>query len=59
MEIKAKDIMTSGELITVSPGTDIASAAKLLVEKRINGVPVIDENGKLVGILCQSDLIAQ
>jgi CBS domain-containing protein len=59
MEIKAKDIMTSGELITVSPGMDIPSAAKLLLEKRVNGVPVLDENGKVVGILCQSDLIAQ
>ncbi|MBW2327636.1 MAG: CBS domain-containing protein, partial [Deltaproteobacteria bacterium] len=28
-------------------------------ENRINGAPVLDETGKLVGILCQSDLIAQ
>ena len=55
---KVKDIMTK-ELITVSPQTEIAVAAKLLLEKRINGLPVIDESGKLVGILCQSDLVAQ
>jgi len=47
------------ELITVSPQTEIAGAAKLLLEKRINGLPVIDDSGKLVGILCQSDLVAQ
>ncbi len=47
------------EPITVSPETEIAHATKLLLENRINGVPVIDETGKLVGILCQSDLIAQ
>ena len=55
--LKAKDIMTR-ELITLSPGTEITHAAKLLIEKGINGVPVVDE-GKLLGILCQSDLIVQ
>jgi len=56
--LKVKDIMTR-ELITVSPQTEISSAAKILLEKRINGLPVIDDSGKLVGILCQSDLVAQ
>lgn len=56
--IKAKDIMTK-EIITVSPETDITQAANLLLEKRINGVPVVNAAGELVGILCQSDLIAQ
>lgn len=56
--LKAKDIMTK-ELITVSPETEIVHATKLLLENQINGVPVIDETGKLVGILCQSDLISQ
>jgi CBS-domain-containing membrane protein len=54
----AKDIMTT-DVITVTPETDIAQAAKLLLENRINGLPVLDSKGKLVGILCQSDLIAQ
>lgn len=56
--LKVKDIMTK-ELITVSPDTEIAQATKLLLENRINGIPVTDETGKLVGILCQSDLISQ
>ena len=47
------------KLITVSPETEIVHATKLLLENHINGVPVTDETGKLVGILCQSDLIAQ
>ena len=55
--LKAKDIMTR-ELITVSPRTEITHAAKLLLEKGINGVPVVDA-GKLVGIICQSDLVVQ
>jgi CBS domain-containing protein len=56
--LKVKDIMTS-EVISVSPETEITDAAKILLEKRINGVPVIDPFGRLVGILCQSDLVAQ
>lgn len=56
--IKVKDIM-SREVFTVTPETEIAQAAKLLLAKRINGVPVVDKTGRLVGILCQSDLIAQ
>ncbi len=56
--LKVKDIMTK-KLITVSPEMEIAHAAELLLEKSINGVPVVDRKGNLVGILCQSDLIAQ
>ena len=56
--IKAQDIMTR-EIISVTPDTEIAQAASLLLENRINGVPVVDATGELVGILCQSDLIAQ
>jgi len=56
--LKVKDIMTK-EVITVSPEAEIVYATKLLLENRINGVPVTNETGKLVGILCQSDLIAQ
>jgi len=56
--LKVKDIMTK-EIISVSPETEIANAAKILLEKRINGMPVIDAFGRLVGIICQSDLVAQ
>ena len=56
--ITAKDIMTR-EVITISPETEIAQAAQLLLTNRINGVPVVNDAGELVGILCQSDLIIQ
>jgi CBS domain-containing protein len=48
--ITVKDIMST-EPITVTPDMDIAN--------RVNGAPVVDKNGHLVGILCQSDLISQ
>ena len=56
--VRVKDIMTK-KVITVAPEMDIGHVAKLLFEKSINGVPVVDEIGKLIGIVCQSDLIAQ
>jgi len=56
--IIVRDIMTI-DLFTVAPNMDIITAAKILLDNRINGAPVVDESGHLVGILCQSDLIAQ
>ncbi len=56
--IKAEDIMVK-DVLTVTPETSIQDAVKLLLDRRINGVPVVDRRDKLVGILCQSDLIAQ
>ncbi len=56
--ITVRDIMTN-ELITVTQDMDIAGAAKILLDNRINGAPVVDNSGQLVGILCQSDLITQ
>ena len=57
--ITARDIMTTRELITLKPDLDFASAAKILLDNHINGAPVVDDDGRLVGILCQSDLVAQ
>ena len=54
----ARDIMTS-PVITLTPETSITQAAETLLAGRINGCPVVDASGRLVGILCQADLVAQ
>lgn len=46
-------------IISVSPDTEITKAVEILLNNHINGVPVVDANEKLLGILCQSDLIFQ
>jgi CBS domain-containing protein len=56
--LKAIDIMTP-DPVTLAPDTDIRTAATLLLDKKINGAPVVDAKGRLVGVLCQSDLVAQ
>lgn len=56
--LTARDIMTANP-VTIGPETSIADAIRILLEKRFNGLPVVDDNGALLGVLCQSDLVAQ
>jgi len=55
---KAEDIMTK-KVIVVHPETEIVQAARLLLEHHINGLPVVDQEGHLEGMICQDDLITQ
>ncbi len=54
----AKDIMEKN-VISITSDTDLTKAVEILLKNHINGVPVVDTNEALVGILCQSDLIFQ
>jgi CBS-domain-containing membrane protein len=54
--IKAQDIMTS-DVATVTPDTSIRDIASLMMEKRISGVPVAGDDGRIVGIVRESDLL--
>lgn len=54
--MKARDVMTTG-VITVTPTTSISEIAATLLEKRISAVPVVDEAGRLVGIVSEGDLL--
>ena len=56
--LKAKDVMTS-DVITVSRETSVRDLAILFTERRISSVPVVDDNGDLIGIVSESDLIEQ
>ena len=57
MAIAAKDLM-SINMITVSPETSVRELAELLAIHKVSGLPVLDENGDLAGIVSQSDLVA-
>ncbi|WP_297442748.1 CBS domain-containing protein [Acidocella sp.] len=50
------DIM-SREIITVSTTTSLTEAARLMVSRHISGVPVLDDQGHLAGILTEGDLL--
>lgn len=52
------DVM-SRDLITVKPQTPIKEAIQILAERNISGLPVVDDAGKLVGVLSETDLLWQ
>ena len=54
--MNAKDVMTPN-VITVNEQTDVATIAKLLIERHISAVPVVDKEDKLIGIVSEGDLI--
>ena len=54
-KIKIKDIMTKNP-ITVPPDYTVEETAERLLKNKISGVPVVDQNGKLVGTITQTDL---
>lgn len=55
-EMKAREVMTK-KLYTVSPGTTIEEATKLINEKRVNSLPVVVNNDELVGIITTCDML--
>ena len=54
--MKARDVMTS-PVVTVTPATSVKEIARLFLECRISAVPVVDEQGTIVGIVSEGDLI--
>ncbi len=52
----ARDIMTT-KVLTVSPETSIADLSKTLETRKSGGLPVVDKDGRLVGVITQSDLV--
>ncbi len=55
--MKVGDLMTL-KVIKASPDEHVKEAAKRMAEAGISGVPVVDAHGKIVGILCESDIVS-
>ncbi len=54
--MRVREFMTRG-VVTVRPETAVHAIAALMVEKRISGMPVVDDGGRLIGIVSQGDLL--
>jgi CBS domain-containing protein len=54
--MKVRDIMTT-DPVKVTGGTRLKEAARLMVRHRVSGLPVVDEAGKLIGIVSEGDFI--
>lgn len=50
------DVM-SRDPITATPDTPLTEVIRILAERRISGLPVVDQNGKLVGVISETDLM--
>jgi CBS domain-containing protein len=54
--MKVGNIMTTGAA-TVRPDASLAEAARIMVEHRISGLPVVDASGRLVGVITEGDFL--
>jgi CBS domain-containing protein len=54
--MRTLDVMTH-HVITVGPDTSIAEAARLMLENRISGLPVVEGRGRLIGIVTEGDFL--
>jgi CBS domain-containing protein len=54
--MKVSDVMTK-RVLSISPETSVFIAIRLMLKHHISGAPVIDNRGKLAGILTEGDLL--
>jgi CBS domain-containing protein len=53
---KVEDV-ASRDLVTVDPDQDLGDALALMTEHRVKGLPVVEEDGTLVGIVARADVV--
>lgn len=56
--LTARDIMST-EVFSVGQDTDLKELAAIFVERKVTAMPVVEEGGKLVGMISQTDLVEQ
>ena len=54
--MQAKDIMSS-PVVSIAPDATVLQAVQTMLQRRISGLPVIDKDGRLVGIATEGDLL--
>ena len=55
-KVEARDVMTT-PVVTIGPDTAVDELARLMLDRRISAVPVVDESGCLQGIVSEGDLM--
>ncbi|MBR6534076.1 MAG: IMP dehydrogenase [Clostridia bacterium] len=54
--VKIKDVMTRENLVTAPKGTNLSQAQEILRKHKIEKLPIVDENGKLTGLITIKDI---
>ncbi|RPI36743.1 MAG: CBS domain-containing protein [Nitrospiraceae bacterium] len=57
LEMNVQDVMT-GDVISILKYESIMHVAKILSEKNISGLPVVDKKNKVIGIITQADILS-
>ncbi len=55
-QLRVENAMTA-DVITITENSSIKEAARIMLEKKISGLPVVDSDGRLVGIITKTDLV--
>ena len=50
------EVMTKENIVTTEPGTDMETASRILQENKIEKLPVVDKDGKLIGLITYKDI---
>jgi CBS domain-containing protein len=56
--LKVKDIMTK-DVVTVTKETTVMELAEIFAKKHLSSLPVVDQDGNLIGIVTETDLVEQ
>lgn len=54
--MRAADVMTT-QVVAVGPDTPVSEAARLMLDRKVSALPVVDRRGKVVGIVSDGDLM--
>ena len=54
--MRARDVMTT-PVVTVMPDANVREVARILLSNRISAVPVVDSEGRAIGMLSEGDLM--
>jgi CBS domain-containing protein len=58
MSERVEDFMTR-RVVTITPDTTLLAAARLMLEHRVGGLPVVDASGRMIGVFSESDLLRE
>jgi CBS-domain-containing membrane protein len=56
--MKIKDVMTK-DVVTVEPRTPLKEVARIIVERRVSGLPVVDDDATVLGVVSEGDILAK
>ncbi len=56
--MRVLDLMTT-EVVTVTPGMSLKEAARTMTDVGVSGLPVLDEDGRIIGIITEADFLAR